>query len=135
MSTHFFLNGKPVVINGLNISENLPFCGVIFLVVPFYKILFFKGLFPKEFITFVISFISLFVRFIHERLIDEVPFSIFLPIKTRPSSGKYDSFAIELTNDILPLLSIIIDGKLNINPPHCILDNNDNILIITYVEN
>ena len=49
---------------------NFPFWLVIFLVVPFNEI----SLFSKDLITFIISFISLFVRVIPEPVIDEIHF-------------------------------------------------------------
>ena len=46
------------------------------LVVPFNKI----PLFTKDLITFTILFISLFVRAMHEPVINKIPFLIFLTI-------------------------------------------------------
>ena len=80
----FFINGKQAVINGLRKLGKPPFWLVIFLAVPFIKI----PLFFKEFITFVISFISLFVRNISEPVIDEIPFLILLPIIWSPVSTR-----------------------------------------------
>ena len=54
------MNGKPAVINGLRKFKNPPSWLVIFLVVSFNKI----PLFSKDFVTFIISFISLFIRVI-----------------------------------------------------------------------
>ena len=65
MST-FFINVKAAVINDLRKLENPPSSLVIFLVVHFNKI----SLFSNDLITFIISFISLFVRFFPEPLID-----------------------------------------------------------------
>ena len=58
----FFINDKLAVINGLRKFKNPPSWLVIFLVVPFNKI----PLFSKGVITFIISLILLFVRFIFE---------------------------------------------------------------------
>ena len=101
----------------------------MFVVVPFNKTL----LFSKELFTFIMPFISLFVRVNPEPAIDAIHFLIVLPIKLRPASTKIslstflapkfsDSFAMELTNGSIPLLSIISDGRLNKNPRDCILD-------------
>ena len=58
--------------NGLRKLRNLSSWLVITLVVPFNKM----PLFFKDLITFVISFISLFVRVIPEPVIDKIPFLI-----------------------------------------------------------
>ena len=57
-----FINGKPAVINVLRKFNNPLSLLVIFVVIPFNKI----PLFSKDLITFIISFISLFVRVIPE---------------------------------------------------------------------
>ena len=67
----FFINDKPTEINGVKNFRNPPSWLVIFLVLPFYNI----PPFPKDLITFIISFISLFLSIKAEPLIDE---SIFL---------------------------------------------------------
>ena len=68
-----FINGELAVNNGLRKFKNPSSLLVIFLIAPFNKsTLFFKGL-----ITFIISFISLFVRIIFGPVIDEIPFSVF----------------------------------------------------------
>ena len=53
----YFINGKPALIDGPRKFKNPPFWLVIFLVVPFNEI----PLFHKDLITFLVSFISLFV--------------------------------------------------------------------------
>ena len=85
------------------------------------------------------------VEVIPETVINEVPFSIFLPSKLSPASTRiflfiysvpifFVSFAIEFTNEINPLDGALsrsdtsdepnILGGLNINPPYCkMLDN------------
>ena len=68
-STHF-INGKPAVINGLTKLRSSHFWPVIFLVVTFSKI----PLFSKDLFTFLISFISLFVRVNPEHVTDETLF-------------------------------------------------------------
>ena len=76
--------------------------------------------------------ISLFVRVIGEPVIDEILFLIFLSIKLSPAFTKislsiflapivFDS--IELINGTISLLNITSDGRQNVNPPDCILDN------------
>ena len=60
----FFNNGKPPAINCLRKFKNPPSCLVIFLVIPLNKI----PLFSKHLATFIISFISLFVRVVPEHL-------------------------------------------------------------------
>ena len=80
----FFINGKPAVINDLRKLRNPPSRLVIFVVVPFNKI----PLFSTKLITFIISFISLFVRFITEPVIDEILLLIFLPIILTPASTR-----------------------------------------------
>ena len=59
------INGKPAVINGLRNFQNHPSRHVILVVVPLNKI----NLFSKDLITFIISFISLFVRVVTESVI------------------------------------------------------------------
>ena len=59
-----FINCKPAVINGLRKFKNHLSWLATFQVVPFNKI----PLFSKGVITFIISFISLFIRVIPERL-------------------------------------------------------------------
>ena len=49
-------------------------------------------LFSKDLITFIISFISLFVGVTPKPLIDEIPFLIFLPIILSPTSARISSF-------------------------------------------
>ena len=78
----FFINGKPAVINDLRKLRNPPSRLVIFVVVPFNKI----PLFSTKLITFIISFIPLFVRCITEPVIDEILLLIFLPIILTPAS-------------------------------------------------
>ena len=80
----FFINGKPAVIKDLRKLRNPPSRLVIFVVVPFNKI----PLFSTKLITFIISFISLFVRFITEPVIDEILLLIFLPIILTPASTR-----------------------------------------------
>ena len=76
------------------------------------------------------------VRLILELVIDEILFSIFWLIILSLASTKtslfnflalvfFDSFAIEFTNDITPLVGRLnISGKSSIHPPNCtILDN------------
>ena len=84
--------------------------------------------------TFIISFISLFVRVIPEPVIDENLFLIFLLIKLSPSSTKVNlfecsapiffySFAIELTDGISSLVGSNTSFErnslrgINIDPP------------------
>ena len=83
-----FINGKPAVINGLRKLRNPPSWLVFFLVVHFIKI----PLFSKDLITFIISFISLFVRVIPQPIVNEIPFSIFLPIILSPVSTRMSLF-------------------------------------------
>ena len=72
-----FINGKPAVINGLSKFKSRPSRQVIFLAVPFSKVL----LFSKDLITFTMSFISLFVRVIPEHLLDaNFLLSSFIPL-------------------------------------------------------
>ena len=61
-----FINGKPTVIDGLTKHQNPPSWLVILLVVPLNKVL----LFSNDLITFVIPFISLFLRHFHGPLLD-----------------------------------------------------------------
>ena len=56
----FFINGKPSVINGLRKLRNPSSWPVVFLIVPVNKI----PLISKELITFIITFISFFIRVI-----------------------------------------------------------------------
>ena len=85
----------------------------MFLVVPFAKIC----LFSKDLITFIIYFISFFVRVIPELVTDGIPFLISLVIILSPVSTKISSFNflvseffysfsnelfIEFANDIIP---------------------------------
>ena len=56
----FFINGKPAVINGLTKLRNPSSWPVIFLIVPVNKI----PLISKDLITFIITFISFFIRVI-----------------------------------------------------------------------
>ena len=89
----------------------------------------------------------MYVEVIPETVINEVPFSIFLPSKLSPTRIStriflfiysvpifFVSFAIEFTNEINPLDGALsrsdtsdepnILGGLNINPPYCkMLDN------------
>ena len=62
---HFFIFGKLVVINGLRKLRNLPFCRIIFLVVPFNKI----PLFSRDQINLAISFMLSFVSIIPESIL------------------------------------------------------------------
>ena len=80
----FFINGKPVVINSVRNLKNPPSWPVIFLLVPFIRI----PLLSKDLLTFIISFILLFVRVIPEPVIDETPFLIVLPIILSPVSAR-----------------------------------------------
>ena len=80
----FFINGKPAVINDLRKLRNPPSRLVIFVVVPFNKI----PLFSTKLITFIISFIPLFVRCITEPVIDEILLLIFLPTILTPASTR-----------------------------------------------
>ena len=80
----FFINGKPAVINDLRKLRNPLSRLVIFVVVPFNKI----PLFSTKLITFIISFIPLFVRCITEPVIDEILLLIFLPIILTPASTR-----------------------------------------------
>ena len=74
-----FINGKPAVVNSLRKFKNPPSGLAIFLVVPFNK----TDLFSKDLITFITSFISLFVKVIPEPLLDvNCFFSSFIPILT-----------------------------------------------------
>ena len=66
------MEGKPVIINGLRKFENPPSSLVIFLVVPFNKIVLFLR--PHHCHNI---FFSLFVRVIPETVIDKSPFLIF----------------------------------------------------------
>ena len=72
------------------------------LVVPFNKI----PLFTKDLITFIILFISLFVRAIHEPVINKILYLIF-------STHVLVSFAIELNNNISPLVVSNASGEIN----------------------
>ena len=58
--SRLLINGKPADINGLRTFKYPPSWIVIFLTVPFNKI----PLFSKDFIIFIMSFISLSVRVI-----------------------------------------------------------------------
>ena len=74
-----FINGKPAIINGLRKFKNPPSWQVIFVVVSFIKI----PLFSKDLITFIIYFISLFVRVIPEPLLNvKFLLSSFIPLLT-----------------------------------------------------
>ena len=83
----------------------------------------------------------MFVRVIPETVIDEIPFLIFLQSKLSPASTivslfkflapiSFDSFAIELTNYMSPLLGLNTSGRINssdgltINPPNYTILNN-----------
>ena len=93
----------------------------------------------KDLITFIISFISLFVRVVPEPAIDEIPCLIYVPFKLSPASTRislfiflasifFDSFAIEFANEKAPLIGSIgrsdIPDEENRNCPNCkILDN------------
>ena len=66
----FPINGTPPVINGLRKLRYHPSWLVIFVLVPSNRVL----LFSKDLFTFIISFISLFVKVIAEPLIEEIPF-------------------------------------------------------------
>ena len=79
-----FINGETTVIDNLGKFRNPPSWLVIFLVVPLNKI----PLFSIDLITFITSFISLFVRVFPKPAIDENAFLIFLPIKLSTASTK-----------------------------------------------
>ena len=136
----FSICSKPAVTNGLKQLRNPPSWQVTFLLAPFNKI----PLFSKDFITFIISFISVFVRAIPEPEIDEIPFLIFLPSRLSPASTRmslfiflaprfFYSFAIEFSNESNPLncalgRSYILDepnilGGPNRNPPDCTISD------------
>ena len=59
-----FINGNPALINKQKKLSNPPSWLLILLVATFNEI----PLFPKDFTTFIISFISLFISFIPEPL-------------------------------------------------------------------
>ena len=73
----------------------------------------------------------MFVRVIPEPVIYEIPLLIFSLIKLSSMSIKTSLFIFFsyhilwflCHNGIFPLLDIILDGRLNINPVDCILDN------------
>ena len=65
-----FIHDKPTEINGVKKFRNPRSWLVIFLVLPFYNI----PLFPKDLITFIISFISLFLSIKSEPLIEKSNF-------------------------------------------------------------
>ena len=66
LSVHTFINGKPAVIKDIRRLKNPTFWLVIFPVVPSNKI----PLFYKDLITFILSFILLFLRVISKPLLD-----------------------------------------------------------------
>ena len=61
-----FINGTPAAANGLRKLRNPPSWVLISVEVPFDSI----PLFSKDLFTFIISFISLFVRVISEPVVD-----------------------------------------------------------------
>ena len=86
MST-FFIYYKPNIIDGIRKFKNRPYWQAIFLVVSFNEI----PLFSKDLITFIISFISWFVRVIPEPVSDKIPLLIFLSIMLIPASTRMSS--------------------------------------------
>ena len=107
MST-FFIYYKPNIIDGIRKFKNCPYWRALFLVVSFNEI----PLFSKDLITFIISFISWFIRVIPEPVTNEIAFLIFLPIMLIPAStslslfsypmpATFNSFANEFANDVI----------------------------------
>ena len=136
MST-LFINYKPTIIDGIRKFGNRPYWLAVFLVVPFNEIL----LFSKDLITFIIFFLSSFIRVIPEPVTDELQLIIFLPIILIPASSRislfnfsvpviFNSFANELmlTNDVIFLIGVIgrpkISSETNRNYPNCIILEN-----------
>ena len=128
----FFIDYKSTVIDSLRKLRNPSSWLVIFIVVSSNKI----PLFSKDSATFILSFVSLFVRVIHEPLIDEIPFLIFLPIILCPASTRISLFnflvpvfldfftnesAIGFANDYVTSGSIV--GPIVNSPNGVILDN------------
>ena len=103
--TTIFINSKPTVINGITKKmRNPPSWLVIFVVIYFHKIL----LFSEDLITFIIFWsIRLSPAFAKIYL-----FNFLAPIF-------FGSFTIERINRIIPLLNIISDGRLYMNPLKC----------------
>ena len=78
---------KPTIIDGKRKFKNRLYWLAIFLVISFNEI----PLLSKDLITFIISFISWFVRVIPEPLTDEILFLIFLSIILIPTSTRISS--------------------------------------------
>ena len=128
-----FINGKPAVIIGLRLLRNSPSWSVIYLLVSFYKF----SLFSAGLVTFIISFISLFLKVIPERVTDETYFLIFLQIILSPISIRilqfnylvsvlFNSFTYEFATEFIVLNGgnkITIKPGI-INPPNCTILNN-----------
>ena len=135
--SRLFINYKPTIIHGIRKFGNRPYWLAVFLVVPFNEIL----LFSKDLITFIIFFLSSFIRVIPEPVTDELQLLIFLPIILIPASSRislfnfsvpviFNSFANELmlTNDVIFLIGVIgrpkISSETNRNYPNCIILEN-----------
>ena len=86
MST-LFIYYKRTIIDGKRKFKNCLYWLAIFLVISFNEI----PLLSKDLITFIISFISWFVRVIPEPLTDEILFLIFLSIILIPTSTRISS--------------------------------------------
>ena len=82
-----FIYYKPTIIDGIRKFKNRPYWLVIFLVISFNEI----PLFSKDLISFIISFISCFVRVIAEPVTDKIPFLIFSSIMLIPASTRISS--------------------------------------------
>ena len=99
--------------------RNCPSWLIIFLVLPFNK----TPLFSKRLITFIISFILLFVRVIPEPVIDEIFLKIFLLSKLSPAPFLapvfFNSFTYEFVNEDYTLVGEINRSSRPINPVDC----------------
>ena len=82
-----FIYYEPTIIDGIRKFKNRPYWLLIFIVVSFNEI----PLFSKDLITFIMSFISRFVRVIPEPVSDKIPFLIFLSIMLIPASTRMSS--------------------------------------------
>ena len=111
-----FINGKPALINGLRKFKNPSSWLVFFLVVLFNEI----AIFFKDSITFAISFISLFVRFIPELFMHSLLHLSFCLSRKNFSKFQAMHFPFLATlHKIFP--KIAMSGR---TPPNCtILDN------------
>ena len=122
-----FLNGKPAAVNGLRKLRNRPSWLVIFLVAPFNKI----PLLSKDLITFITSFISLFVRVIPAPKTFLRSFEIYLEVLPVFIMSLSDTFLLNKSSALLGILPATLEEfagskilGLKILDPYCIILEN-----------